>query len=88
MIADQQTKGEGSTVEVSLYIVIAGFLILALLQMGSLVGHARLAADQRHERDAAANARREISCFVIGSVQGKQGPDLLQTCGFLKLGAD
>jgi hypothetical protein len=83
MLADDRTRANnGSTVEVPAALVIIGFVCVVLLQLGALVQHALIAND--HQNDA--QFRHQITCFVIGTVQGKAGTDLLTNCDFLKLG--
>lgn len=82
VIADERTKGNGKTVEAPAYLIVVGFVLVIALQAAALYGHAHLAAGQAD----AAEADERVACFVVGSVQGKPGTDLLTSCGFVKIG--
>lgn len=73
-------------VEVPVVILIVGFAAVVLFQMAALIQHALINADVEREAKAAAQARSQISCFVVGTAQGRLGSDLLTTCGFLRIG--
>lgn len=83
MLADERTRAaNGNTVEVPAALVIVGFVAVVLLQLGALVQHALISNDHKNDEQF----RHQITCFVIGSVQGKTGTDLLASCDFLNLG--
>lgn len=78
----EQAKGNGTSFDIRTTILIIGFCVLALFQIGAIVGH-DLIADRQQK---AKESDDRIECFVVGITQGKAGPDLLTACGFLKLG--
>lgn len=86
VLADERTRSNGSGVEVPAATLIVGFAAVVLMQVAALIGHAVLSRDQLAEREEAREARRQISCFVVGITQGKPGADLLTSCGFIKVG--
>lgn len=88
VLADERTRANGATVEVSVTAVIVGFVAVVILQLAALAGHALLSSHQDREFAEAKEARQQIGCFVIGITQGKTGQDLLTDCGFLKVGGD
>ena len=86
VLAAEQARGSGKTVEIPTTIVIVGFVVVAILQCAAILGHTVLAREQEQEHLEAQEARRQIACFVVGFTQGKPGPDLLGECGFLQIG--
>lgn len=82
MLADERTRANGQGIEAPTVIVVVGFVAVLLLQAGALIQHALLA----HEHAEAERFRKQITCFVVSTVQGKSGTDLLATCDFLKIG--
>lgn len=69
-------------VQVPIVVLIVGFTAVALFQLGAILQHIVLLQDHNTEE----RFRNQISCFVIGSAQGKAGTDLLTSCDFLRLG--
>lgn len=88
MLAAGQAHGTGRAVEIPSTILIVGFVVLALLQVGALWGHSVMSRTMENESVEARAARRQLSCFVVGITQGKQGSDLLTECGFIRIGGD
>jgi hypothetical protein len=86
VLAVEQAKGNGKTVEIPTTIVLVGFVVVAIRQCAAILGHTVLAREQKQEHLEAQEARRQITCFVVGITQGKPGPDLLSECGFLRIG--
>lgn len=78
-------SGNGS-VNVSMAVLIIGFAAVVVLQVASMFGHSILSNTQEKEHVNAEAFRTQITCFVVGTTQGKSGTDLLTTCGFLRLG--
>lgn len=73
-------------VQVNVAILVVGFAAVIILQIASLVGHSIISGRERAHDEASERFRRQISCFVVGTAQGKTGTDLLTTCGFIQIG--
>lgn len=80
LLADERTRGNGTTVEVSMTIVVIGFVAVVLLQIVSLFHHFVLSGDH------AAQGKVDASfvCYVVKTSQGQPvSVDLLTDCGFI-----
>lgn len=79
-------KPPADRVDAPTVMVLVGFAAILLLQTASLWGHGLLADRQTKNEERDELFRQQITCFVVNATQGKQGTDVLTTCGFLNTG--
>lgn len=82
-IADQFRH---ETIQVNSAVMIVGFCAVILLNIAALVGHGIISGNDKDHAEKSERFREQISCFVVGSAQGKTGTDLLTACKFIQLG--
>lgn len=80
-IAAQQKK-----VEVSLATLIIGFATLAIMHIGTIWALIIVSGNLAHSNELQEEFRTQLRCFVVRTVQGTAGPDVLNDCGFLTIG--
>ena len=74
------------TIQVNSAVMIVGFCAVIMLNIAALVGHGFLSSHGKEHARRSERFREQISCFVVGSAQGKTGTDLLTACKFIQIG--
>ena len=75
-------------VQVPIAVLVVGFAAVIILQVASIIGHGLISNDLNGDTARSDKFRRQISCYVVGTAQGKAGTDLLTACGFLSIGGE
>ena len=86
--ADAQSRREPPPATVPLYVVVVVGVVIALLLAGILWALLIHAGRVKDEAEQMEGFRNRLTCFVVGISQGKAGPDLLTTCGYLRIGGN
>jgi succinate dehydrogenase hydrophobic anchor subunit len=68
------------------FVVVVTGVVIALLLGGILWALLTHAGRTKAETAKMEAFRNRLTCFVVGISQGRPGPDLLTTCGYLQTG--